>query len=81
MRTTIRLNDSLLRQVKRKALEQRKTFTAVVEDALSAWIHGKSPESGTNQRVRLPKSGKGGMLPGVDLDSNKSLSDRMDGFA
>jgi hypothetical protein len=81
MRTTIRLNESLFRQVKRKALEQRKTFTAVVEDALSAWVQGKSQDAGQNQRIRLPKSGKGGLLPGVDLDSNKSLSDRMDGFA
>ncbi|MEO7425597.1 MAG: DUF2191 domain-containing protein [Fibrobacteria bacterium] len=81
MRTTIRLSDALLRQVKRKALEQRKTFTAVVEDALSAWVQAKSPDAGQNRRPRLPKSGKGGLLPGVDLDSNKSLLDRMDGFA
>jgi hypothetical protein len=38
MGTTIRLNKALLRQVKRKALERHKTFTAAVEDALAAWV-------------------------------------------
>ncbi|MEO6095169.1 MAG: hypothetical protein ABIW76_05655 [Fibrobacteria bacterium] len=78
MRTTIRLNDALLRQVKRKAFEQHKTFTAVVEDALAAWIQGGPIEANKNRRVNLPKSGKGGVLPGVDLESNKSLLDRME---
>ena len=74
------MNDALLRQVKRKALEQSKTFTAVVEDALAAWVQGGPIESGKIRRIKLPKSGKGGLLPGVDLDSNKSLLDKMDGL-
>lgn len=78
MRTTIRLNESLLRQVKKKALEQHKTFTAVVADALAAWVQGGPVSSRRSQRVRLPKSGKGGLLPGVDLENNASLADRMD---
>lgn len=78
MRTTIRLNEALLRQVKRKALEQRKSFTAVVEDALAAWVQGGPIEANKNRRVKLPKGGKGGVLPGVDLESNKSLLDRME---
>lgn len=78
MRTTIRLNETLMRQVKRKALEQHKTFTAVVEDALAAWVQGGPIRDGRKRRVKLPKSGKGGLLPGVDLDSNASLFDRMD---
>lgn len=81
MRTTIRLNEALLKQVKRKALEQEKTFTAVVEDALAAWVQGGAAEPGKKRRIRIPKSGKGGLLPGVDLDSNASLLDRMDGPA
>jgi hypothetical protein len=78
MRTTIRLNDALLRQVKRKALEQHKTFTAVVEDALAAWVQGGPIEADKHRRISLPKGGKGGVLPGVDLESNKSLLDRME---
>lgn len=80
MRTTIRLSEALLRQVKRKALEQHKTFTAVVEDALAAWVQGGPIETNRNRRIKIPKSGQGGLLPGVDLDSNSSLADRMDGL-
>jgi hypothetical protein len=69
-----------MNQVKRKALEQRKTFTAVVEEALAAWIQGGRIGAGKTQRVKLPKGGKGGLLPGVDLDSNGSLADKMDGL-
>jgi hypothetical protein len=78
MRTTIRLNDALFRQVKRKALEQHKTFTAVVEDALTAWVQGGLTEANKNRRISLPKGGKGGVLPGVDLESNKSLLERVE---
>jgi hypothetical protein len=78
MRTTIRLNDALLKRVKQKALEQRKTFTDVVQEALASWVQGSPARSG--QRIRLPKSGKGGLLPGIDLSDNASVLDRMDGL-
>jgi hypothetical protein len=81
MRTTIRLNDSLLRQVKKKALEQHKTLTAVFEDALAAWVQGGPVSSRKGRRIRLPKSGKGGLVPGFNLESNADLADRMDGLA
>jgi hypothetical protein len=80
MRTTIRLNDALLSQVKKKALEQNKTFTDVVADALAAWVQGGPAAPRKTQRIRLPKGGSGGLLPGVDLESNASLADRMDGL-
>jgi hypothetical protein len=80
MRTTIRLNEALLRQVKKKAFEQHKTFTAVVEDALAAWVQGGPAETGKPRRLRIPGGGKGGLQPGVDLDSNASLLDRMEGI-
>ena len=80
MRTTIRLNEGLLRRVKRNALERHKTFTAVVADALSAWVQKPVHAGSKKFRVRPPTGGSGGLLPGVDLDSNRSLSDRMDGL-
>jgi hypothetical protein len=78
MRTTLRLNDALLRRVKQKALEQGKTFTDVVQEALASWVQG-GPAKPAGRRVVLPKSGKGGLLPGIDLSDNASVLDRMDG--
>lgn len=78
MRTTIRLNDSLLKQVKRKALEQNKTFTAAVEEALATWVQGGSVKR--RKRFRIPTAGSGGLLPGVDINNNADLLDRMEGL-
>lgn len=80
MRTTIRLNAGLMRQTKRWAMEQHKTFTSVVEDALSAWLHADRKKSPSRGKISIPTGGSGGLLPGVDLDSNASLFDKMDGL-
>ena len=81
MRTTIRLNDPLFRQVKRKAIEEHKTFTAIVEDLLSAWVKGSPSNARKKNRIKLPVDRRGGgVLPGVDLSNNASLFDRLDGL-
>lgn len=67
-----------MRQVKRKALEEHKTFTRVVEDALSAWVQASPVKK---RKVRLPTSGSGGLLPGIDISNSADLLDRMDGLS
>ncbi len=77
MRTTIRLDDHLLRQAKEYALRRKKTLTALIEDSLRSTLASKVQIS--KQRwVKLPTSGNGGVLPGVDLDNTVSLLDIMD---
>jgi hypothetical protein len=79
MRTTIRLNDDLLAQAKEAALKSGRTLTAVVEDALrQALAPRKLPPK--RRRIRLSSSGKGGLRPGVNLDSTAELLDIMDGI-
>lgn len=79
MRTTIRLNDSLLREAKRYGLETGKTLTAVIEDALrEALARRRSVRSAS--KVRLPSGGSGGLRPGVQLDDSRALRDVMDGL-
>ena len=74
MRTTIRLNDDLLRQAKRRAAEEGRTFSSLVEDGLRAVLR---PQKQT--RVKLPLStAGGGVHPGIDLNSNASLQDLLD---
>ena len=78
MRTTIRINDELLRRAKVKAAETDRTLTEVIEDALRKELDqvdaGAEP-----QEIRIPTAGEGGVQAGVDLDDTSSLLDRMEG--
>jgi hypothetical protein len=79
MRTTIRLDDDLLRAAKRLAVESGRTLTAVIEDALrQALARSDKPPS---SRVKLPVSQSGSKLrPGVDLDNSAALLDLMESY-
>jgi predicted transcriptional regulator len=78
MRTTINLPDELLRALKKQAAERGTTLTALIEDALRASLARKHAHRRA-ARVRLKTYGRGGLLPGVDLDGTASLLDLMDG--
>lgn len=78
MRTTIRLDDVLLRRAKRHAAEHGTTFTNVVREALQAYLARPSAKPGGP--LDLPVSGRGGLQPGVDLDDSARLHDVMDGL-
>jgi hypothetical protein len=77
MRTTIRLDDDLLARAKALAARTGRSLTAVIEDALRAAL-AKGRTRRTKGRIALPRSGKGGLRPGVDLDDSKALLDSMD---
>jgi hypothetical protein len=78
MRTTIRLEEGLLREAKRVAAQRGQTLTAVIEDALrESFARRRSAQSAS--RVVLPVSRGGGRLqPGVDLDDSAALLDLME---
>jgi hypothetical protein len=77
MRTTIRLSDDLLRRAKKKAAEQGRTLTSLVEEGLKI-VLGES-KAARRTRVQLPISkASGGTLPGVDLNRSSDLQDRME---
>jgi len=77
MRTTLRLDDTLMREAKRYAIDSGRTLTAVIEDALRAALSRRKRALPTT-RVRLATYGRGGLLPGVDLDDSAALADHMD---
>ncbi len=78
MRTTIRLQDKLLEQAKRKAAEEGRTLTSLVEEGLMIIL--AEPEQDERQRTVLPVSkASSGILPGVDINNSASLLDVMDG--
>jgi len=77
MRTTVRLDDDLLRQAKQLAARTGQTLTAVIEDALRERI-SRSKKHPKRARVTLPTFRGNGLLPGVDLDDSAALADLMD---
>jgi hypothetical protein len=78
MRTTLRLDDRILREAKRIAAETGKTLGAVVEDLLrEALLRRRAPRA-PQGRLRLPTFRGKGVRPGVDLDDSAGLLERME---
>lgn len=79
MRTTINLDDNLLRRAKTLAAQTHRTLTAVLEDALRE-VLGRRAQARSRKPVRLPVSScKPGYGPGVDIDNSAALLDLMEG--
>jgi hypothetical protein len=77
MRTTVRLDDDLLRAAKVRAAEQGITLTQLIDESLRERLAARPPRRGTKP-FRLITYGKGGTRPGVDLDDNRATRDLMD---
>jgi hypothetical protein len=76
MRTTIRLRDDLLKRAKKRAAEERRTLTSVVEEGVVLVLTRPAKRRG---RTRLPVSrASGGVLPGVDLNRSADLEASME---
>lgn len=77
MRTTLDLEDGLIRTAKKRAVEEGKTLTALIEAALREYL---APRRVTARPFRLRLlTKKGRLLPGVNLADRDSLYDRMEG--
>jgi plasmid stability protein len=76
VRTTIRIDDELYREVKARAARSGQTVAAVLEDAVRRGLN--PPEQRTASPYTVRVSGRGGLRPGVDLASNASLRETMD---
>jgi len=72
MRTTIRLDDDLLAEVKLLAARSGKTLTSVIEDALRETL-SRQKQVGERKPVRLTTVSGQGLQPGIDLDDSASL--------
>ena len=76
MRTTIRLNDNLLKRAKKRAADEGRTLTSLVEDALVLIL--SKARSSRRKRIELPIStATGGVLPGIDLNRSGDLEEVM----
>ncbi len=77
MRTTLNLDDSLVRKAKLRAAERGETLTRVIEDALRQALAGTCPTDSTFKLRWVTARGR--VLPGVDLTDRDSLYERMTG--
>ncbi len=79
MRTTVRLDEALLKQVKAEAARRGETVTALIERGLRL-ILSASHRPAKRSHVKLPVSrATGGTRAGVDLDDSRELLDRLEG--
>jgi len=66
-RTTVRLPSALIRLAKRKAADEGRTLTALIEDGLRHVVTAKK-EKPRRLRGPIPVSkATGGLLPGADI--------------
>jgi hypothetical protein len=77
MRTTVRLDDDLLREVKQYAVEEEMTLTAVIHRALRELL-ARRRRLGEQERAVLPSFAGQGLQPGVDLDDSAALLELME---
>jgi hypothetical protein len=75
MRTTIRIDDEVYRRVEQVADRSDRTIGEVIEDAIQLAFR----PTGTQVPIaELPVFGGSGVMPGVDLTSNRSVAEAMD---
>lgn len=75
MRTTVSIDDELLRAAKRRARAREQSLGQIIDAALRR-------ELAEQERVERPGvpvfHGRGGARPGVDLTSNRALHEVLD---
>jgi hypothetical protein len=78
MRTTVRLDDSLLREAKSQAARRGVSLTALFEEALREKLT-RGAEVRGDHPAKLPTFRGRGLQPGVDLHRFADLEERMRG--
>jgi len=76
MRTTISIHDELLKSAKLRARERGVTLGGLVEDALRRELSAAADPA---PRIPIPVfEGGNGLMPGVDITSNRALHEFLD---
>jgi predicted transcriptional regulator len=77
MRTTVRLDEHLLAEVKKYAAESGRTLASVLEDALRDTLARRNAQR-KRPRVRMKTFKGDGVRPGIDLDDSAALLETME---
>lgn len=79
MRTTVTINDELLRRAKREAAATNRTLSQVLEDALRDTL-ARRPAASKRFDLHLVTADGTGLREGVEISDNAAVRDLMDGF-
>jgi predicted transcriptional regulator len=77
MRTTLDIDDNLLRQAKKLAADEDKTLTRLIEEALREHVRASTRRTGGFRLQLLTKKGR--LIPGTNLADRDALYERMEG--
>jgi hypothetical protein len=77
VRTTISIDDHLLRAAKQRALERDTTLGGVIEDALRVTLDPTQARRRSPSKLPVSKR-RGGTRPGVEIADGARLRDLMD---
>jgi hypothetical protein len=79
MRTTVRLEESLLERARQEAERRGVTLTSLIEQGLELALRRPLKRSATSATVLPECRAGGGVRPGVDLNDSAELLDRLEG--
>ncbi|HKZ95678.1 MAG TPA: hypothetical protein VJ045_01710 [Hyphomicrobiaceae bacterium] len=78
-RTTVRLEEGLLRAARKKAAAEGRTLTSLIEEGLRQVIYEDLSRKAQRKPFKIPVSkAKGGPRPGVDLTRTSELLELLD---
>ena len=73
MRTTVTIDDHLLKRAKQLAVQSGRSLGDIVDDALAVLI-ARADTATAAPAVALPTDGGSGLRPGVDLEDKEALA-------
>ncbi|MCG6870266.1 MAG: hypothetical protein LJE91_16495 [Gammaproteobacteria bacterium] len=74
----MRIRDDLLRRARKRAADEGRSLTSLIEDALTLVM--ATPKSDQLEKIDLPISNaSGGVLPGIDLNRSADMEEIMNG--
>ena len=77
---TISVDEALIKQARVRAIQDGTSVSAKVREFLTQYANATA-QAAPAKRIELPVfRGGGGMMPGIDPCSNRSMLDAADGF-
>ena len=72
MRTTVNIDEHLLREIREVSVRTNRSVSEIIEEGVRTYLAG-TRRRGAAAKVKLPTFGEGGLQPGVDLDDSAAL--------